>query len=88
MLIERDYVCVDCGWKFEHGKKSILDSFPENGTLECPKCKSKNTEQRFPKTQNIIGEGQLGNSKNGYSKLPIYHPAAGRYKGTKTIKKY
>jgi hypothetical protein len=82
-----DFVCRDCGYKFDVCKMRVLDNFSDMKEL-CPQCKSKNTGPQLKVAMHDVAAGKCGNSETGYSTGVTYHPSTvGKVKGTKIKKR-
>jgi uncharacterized Zn finger protein len=88
-MIIADYKCEKCENTFQVTKKSIMDDFPENGTLKCEKCGKLDTYRLYTTTV-TVSPGKYGNAATGYEEQMNgyqYNTITGRVKGGKTIKR-
>jgi hypothetical protein len=77
-----DAKCKKCKHIWEITKKRIMDNWVSGN---CPECGSKKTIKMPPGLKHFeMAEGNVGNSKTGYSDSVTYKPSSmGKFKGSK-----
>ncbi len=59
----REYECRECRLKFE-----IIELAGDTGTVECPRCNSKDVEKKFSMFSSSPHDGTSCHSNRGFSR--------------------